>query len=100
MTTDSKIHEALATLGIGTHSTQADELVADALNELAEMQRENASLREQLRLTNDKMAEQVRQARCEVADNIVNAWLDPSYKTGDDLVAVAKRIRDANAPKD
>lgn len=46
MDTSSKIHEALSTLGIGTHSTQVEELVAAALNELAGLQRGRAEVEE------------------------------------------------------
>ena len=56
---------------------------------------EIASLKEMLRLTNDKMAEQVRQARWEVADDALQ-----HYGGRDAAWEMLERIRDANAPKD
>lgn len=91
MDTKSKIHEALSMLGAASKNTIVDGVVAEALNELATIQKEAASLREQLRLTNDKMAEQVRQARYEVADEALKKPLMQRF---------LEKVRDANAPKD
>ena len=67
-------------------------------NERAEnerLNRENASLREQLRLANDKMAEQVRQARWDVAHTALNEYGRENMR-----LSYLQRVLDANAPKD
>lgn len=64
----------------------------DALIE--KLRKENASLRDQLRLANDKMAEQVRQGRWEVVNDVL------AEPTCDDMRKKAFAIADANAPKD
>lgn len=80
------IEKALGSLAF-THD------VSEARKELGDLRAENASLREQLRLANDKMQEQVRQARCEVADNALQFLPHDQDKYLQD-------VRDANAPKD
>lgn len=54
------------------------------------------SLREQLRLTNDKMAEQVRQARVGVADEALALW-EKGWKP---CLTFLEAVRNTNAPKD
>jgi hypothetical protein len=98
MDTKSKIHEALSMLGAASKTSLIDGVVADALNDLAAMQKENASLREQLRLTNDKMAEQVRQARWEVATEALSEFVD--LRTNKRAQACLEQIKRENAPKD
>ena len=83
MTTErmTELDKALASLGF-THD------VSEARHEL-EM------LREQLRLANDKMAEQVRQARWEVADEALD-----DCDTLEHFIMRMRAVKDANAPKD
>lgn len=100
MDTKSKIHEALAMLGAASKTSLIDGVVADALNELAAMQKEVATLREQLRLTNDKMAEQVRQARWEVAIEVISSYASTYRDHFNLIMEIAHKIRDANVPKD
>lgn len=83
-----------------TTERMKDEKLTEAL--IGTYEREIALLREQLRLAqeqlriaHDKMAEQVRQARWEVADEALEEYAQNGSRT-----AFLERIRDANAPKD
>lgn len=67
----------------------------DTLRDIAlRLNRENASLREQLRLAHDKMAEQVRSERRGVAEDALAA------ETPELMVRFLMHVRDVNAPKE
>lgn len=96
MTTErmTELDKALGSLGF-THDVSA------ARNELATLRRveqEQAEkirkLEDMLRLANDKMDAQARQARWEVADEALYLADERSIRRA------LERIRDANAPKD
>lgn len=99
--------DADRTMSIGRANAWGRELRLAALDDWARARRvehEQAekirALEDMLRLASDKMAEQVRQARWEVAVEIISSYA-ATYRDHFNLIMeIAHKVRDANAPKD
>lgn len=91
-------NDALTAQVRGVSMVNRDDALArsEMAEAIARQERVIASLREQLRLTNDKMAEQVRQARVGVAEEALALW----EKGWEPCLTFLEAVRDANAPKD
>lgn len=72
----------------------AQAYLSDASAKTQEQAEKIRNLEKMLELANDKMAEQVRQARWEVADEAIQTV------AGSDIWVWLTRLRDDNAPKD